>query len=316
MQRGSNSFVLTAVDTAGNESQSTLTVELDDQPPAVEIRDGAAPLADGLVTRLAVTLVVTVNDATPSTLELELDGAPFVSGGVVDAEGSHHVVARAVDRAGNAVEAARHFSIDRTPPLFVSLRPPFGSFVSDTTVVLEGEVDGAAAVTVDGTPVPLSAGIFRSLPLVMGPGETTFQLVALDSAGNRVELAHTLQRDATAPELVILEPPANAVLRTATVVVRGTVRDSGSIQVRVNAVVANVQGDAFTSNPVALVEGENQLVVEAIDAGGNRVEQRRIAREVAASRAGRDLDVLDELGEQLAALGVNDRLLVLGGCPF
>jgi hypothetical protein len=35
-----------------------------------------------------------------------------------------------------------------------------------------------------------------------------------------------------------------------------------------------------------------------------------------AAHARRDLDVLDQLGEHLAALGVDDGLLVLGGRPF
>ena len=46
------------------------------------------------------------------------------------------------------------------------------------------------------------------------------------------------------------------------------------------------------------------------------VEQRRVAVRVAAADARRDLDVLDQLGEQLAALGVDHGLLVLGGRPF
>ena len=41
-----------------------------------------------------------------------------------------------------------------------------------------------------------------------------------------------------------------------------------------------------------------------------------ILRQVAAAGPRRHLDVLDELGEELAALGVDRRLLVLRGCPF
>ena len=46
------------------------------------------------------------------------------------------------------------------------------------------------------------------------------------------------------------------------------------------------------------------------------VVERRVAGRVAAAHPGGDLDVLDQLGEHLAALGVDDRLLVLGGRPF
>ena len=46
------------------------------------------------------------------------------------------------------------------------------------------------------------------------------------------------------------------------------------------------------------------------------VVQRRVAVEVAAARPRRDLDVLDQLGEHLAALGVDDGLLVLRRRPL
>src|ERR1700677_1210710 len=42
-----------------------------------------------------------------------------------------------------------------------------------------------------------------------------------------------------------------------------------------------------------------------------RIEQCRVACRVPAAGAGGDLDVLDQLGEQLAALGVDHRFLVL-----
>src|SRR6202008_2466894 len=48
----------------------------------------------------------------------------------------------------------------------------------------------------------------------------------------------------------------------------------------------------------------------------DRVVQRRVARRVSAAGTRGDLDVLDQLGEKLAALGVDHRLLVLGGGPL
>ena len=48
----------------------------------------------------------------------------------------------------------------------------------------------------------------------------------------------------------------------------------------------------------------------------DRVVERRVAGRVTAAHPGRDLDVLDQLGEHLAAPGVDDRLLVLGGRPL
>ena len=49
---------------------------------------------------------------------------------------------------------------------------------------------------------------------------------------------------------------------------------------------------------------------------GDRVGEGRVAGHVTAAGAGRDLDVLDQLGEQLAAPGIDDGLLVLRRRPF
>ena len=46
------------------------------------------------------------------------------------------------------------------------------------------------------------------------------------------------------------------------------------------------------------------------------VVEGRVAGGVAAALLRRDLDVLDQLGEELAALGVDRGLLVLGRCPL
>src|SRR3712207_7359567 len=46
------------------------------------------------------------------------------------------------------------------------------------------------------------------------------------------------------------------------------------------------------------------------------VVQRRVAGRVAATGTRRDLDILDQLREHLAALGVDDGLLVLGRRPL
>src|SRR5699024_6239431 len=46
------------------------------------------------------------------------------------------------------------------------------------------------------------------------------------------------------------------------------------------------------------------------------VVERGVGARVPTPGPGGDLDVLDELGEELAALGVDRRLLVLRGCPL
>ena len=82
-------------------------------------------------------------------------------------------------------------------------------------------------------------------------------------------------------------------------------------------------------NDGLVVDRDTELARATLDRGvdvriGNRgllgllngVNERRVAREVGAAHLGRDLDVLDQLGEGLRATLVLDRLLMLGSRPF
>jgi hypothetical protein len=60
------------------------------------------------------------------------------------------------------------------------------------------------------------------------------------------------------------------------------------------------------------VVGGNRVLLRLLD----RVEERRIAVGVRSTVASGNLDVLDQLGEELAALGIDGRLLVFSRCPF
>src|SRR4051794_28843943 len=70
--------------------------------------------------------------------------------------------------------------------------------------------------------------------------------------------------------------------------------------------------------PAAAADGPVDVVVRDRALLGllDGVVQCRVARRVAATGARGDLDVLDQLGEHLAAPGVDHRLLVLGGGPL
>src|SRR5680860_1584019 len=68
----------------------------------------------------------------------------------------------------------------------------------------------------------------------------------------------------------------------------------------------------------ATLDGVVDVVVGDAELLGplDRIEQGRVAGDVAAPRAGSHLDVLDHLGEKLASLGVDHALLVLGRRPL
>src|ERR1700730_11327857 len=74
---------------------------------------------------------------------------------------------------------------------------------------------------------------------------------------------------------------------------------------------AGFEPGAAADRPVDVVAGDRVLPRLL-----HRVVERGIPAQVGATGPGRDLHVLDQLGEQLAAPGIDDRLLVLGRSPL
>src|SRR5699024_12702412 len=60
------------------------------------------------------------------------------------------------------------------------------------------------------------------------------------------------------------------------------------------------------------VVGRNGVLLRLLD----RVEERRVAVGVRSTVASGNLDVLDQLGKELAALGIDGSFLVFSRCPF
>ncbi|MCP4203906.1 MAG: hypothetical protein GY769_18470 [bacterium] len=266
---GSNTLTAVATDTVGNAGQDDKTVILDTIPPVITVLDQGAPLADGLLTNQAVVPVIEVEDATEVTTDVLLDGQPFVSGTPMTAEGVYTLAITAVDQGGNAAALALGFEIDLTPPEFLDVRPPDGTILGVTEVILEGEVRGASELTVDGIPASLVGESFTAGPFTITGTERTFLLEATDAAGNSAQLSHRLEVDTQPPELTITAPADGAILAVATVDVTGTAIDPNLAEVLVNGLPATVAGIDYVRTALALAEGLNTIVVNATDTIGN-----------------------------------------------
>src|SRR5205823_1457718 len=92
---------------------------------------------------------------------------------------------------------------------------------------------------------------------------------------------------------------------------RHAVRAVSLVRHRLPVGTAGLLAGAALDRPVDVVVGY-RVLLGLLD----RVVQGRVAGRVAAADTGGHLDVLDQAGEELAALGVDDRLLVLGSRPL
>jgi RHS repeat-associated protein len=269
---GGNAITVRATDSVGNAAEVALEVILDTEPPVVRILESGAPLADGALFDRPVTPVIETEDATAVTVEATLDGAPFVSGSTVAADGEHLLAVIATDAGGSSTALSVRFRIDTTPPQFVSTQPEPGALVATSELTITGVVTGATSVTVDGSAATLAGDAFSAGPFALSDGPRTFQLAAADEAGNSATLALAIERDGTAPTLAVTAPAPGTVVAAATIDVAGTVADPHLDEVRVAGIPAVVSGGQFTAAGVPLAEGGNDLVVVARDTLGNSVE--------------------------------------------
>jgi hypothetical protein len=112
---GLHALSVSATDCAGNASSYSASFTIDLTPPVISITG----VENGSVYPTPVTPVVTVTDVNLDQTTIELDGAAFVSGTTVTAQGAHLLWVRATDKAGNESEKTVTFEIHhQTRPSF------------------------------------------------------------------------------------------------------------------------------------------------------------------------------------------------------
>ena len=269
-------FTAQALDRASRRGLATRAVTVDTVPPEISIRNAAtsAPIAPDEFFNAAVTLAVSVTDATtPSltTYRATLDGGAF-AGGVVAGEGAHRVEVTATDGAGNSAAASAAFSIDTVAPVFSALAPPQRSVIATSPVTLSGQVSAdTESVTVGGRPATYAGGSFSltGVPLAEGPND--LEIVARDRAGNRGTETLRLVLDTTKPVVAISSPAPGVLVDGLAVDFRGTASDPNLESVTVEGAAASVESDGrFVRAGVALLEGPNTLTATARDQAGNQ----------------------------------------------
>ncbi len=303
---GANEIVVEAFDTVGNApGKASVTVTLDSQAPVLAFRESGLPLADGALFNRAVSPVVVATDATQVILSVTLNGTPFTSGTPVADEGSYTLAATAVDEGGNTANLAASFVIDTTAPNFVTVLPPDNTLIATSEIALSGEVAGAQAVTVDGLPCTLASDLFVCPSFPLGDGERIFTLVARDAAGNGTPRQHRIRRDGTGPAVAIAIPAEGAYLASADVAVSGTAVDPHLAEVRVNGILANLVGDAWSAGPISFAEGAATIEVTARDTVDNATV---VSRGVTIDTLAPEVELL-ESGVPLAADALFNRAI-------
>ncbi|MCP5049017.1 MAG: hypothetical protein GY940_17740, partial [bacterium] len=272
LSEGSNPFEIIFQDKAGNKKSKAFTLTLDTASPVVKIDS----LADGDYTNQDTAPVTgTVTDASPIT-SVMVNGNPVTLQGnsfstqVTLQENTNTITVTATDQANNPGSASVSVTLDTASPTIEILKP-LGDFVNTRTVVVQGQVQDSSAVTlkVNGNDVTLQGNNFETT-LQLGEGPAAIFLQASDAALNTSETTIDITIDLTVPQIQILQPGNNTIIKELPINISGNVSDTNLLKVLLNnSIEGPITGNTFTFENMNLEEGVNQLAVKAMDKAGN-----------------------------------------------
>ncbi|MEE9593043.1 MAG: Ig-like domain-containing protein, partial [Thermoplasmata archaeon] len=179
---GANAIVVIATDPMGNSATLTRIVTLDTSAPVISQVTSTA----GLLTNQGST---TIRGAVDEAASVTVGGVPTIvrPDGTFElsmtlAEGSNAISIVATDLAGNQATQTLTVIRDAVQPVLALEALP--SETSSATITVSGTVEsGINFVTVNGQPVPVSAGAF-STDVALSFGSNEIFVEATDAAGN------------------------------------------------------------------------------------------------------------------------------------
>ncbi|HEX2203192.1 MAG TPA: hypothetical protein VHG91_07830, partial [Longimicrobium sp.] len=202
---GENTIRFTAVDAAGNRTDSVRVVVRDTEAPVVTLESPA----DGFVTKLpGVTVRGTVRDggavtASVNGVPVTPDAAGAFAVDVPLSEGLNYIALTATDAAGNATSVARQVTLDTQAPAIVLAEPAEGAETDADTVAVRGSVSDVTPVRVeiDGAEVQVTpTGTFGGA-VALQVGQNTITVTATDAAGNTATATRSVTRRQAGPRL-------------------------------------------------------------------------------------------------------------------
>ncbi|MBT5605048.1 MAG: hypothetical protein HN742_34390 [Lentisphaerae bacterium] len=267
---GTHTVTFRSMDNAGNmEPDQNLTVRIDTTAPTIghDAPDAAAWQSD------PVTITATAADTASglATLVYALDGgaeSAITEPITVTGAGTHELLLRATDTAGNTSTTTTTLRIDASPPTTTVTGAPASEWTNgDVTLTLAAEDVGSG---VDQTSWTLNGvtTVGSSIQLT-DEGTHTITFRSMDNAGNvEPDQGLTVRIDTTAPTIGHDAPDA-ATWQSDPVTVTATGADSAS---GLAALVYALDGGAESAitEPITVTgAGTHELLLRATDTAGN-----------------------------------------------
>ena len=265
LAEGTHTVVAQATDTWNNTGNSTsITFTVDNTAPVIAIQ-GAA---DGGLYNSTIVPVITVTESNPASVVQTLNGAPYVSGTPISANGKYQLVVTAIDKAGNGSVRSIQFTIDTIAPQVAITGVQDGGLYNTDVVPVITVTDILPVTNV----ITLNGQPFVSGTTVSPSNTYVLSVTATDTANNHTTVTLHFTIDKVAPVVTITKPTNGATLTGRTTDVQGTTKPLATVFLTVGTYQVNLAADAqgaFTFSQVPLASGANNIVAYAKDKAGN-----------------------------------------------
>lgn len=319
---GNHTLLATAVDLFDRSRSVAIEINVDSIPPVLDVR---SPTTPSLINGDTVEVMGVAEDLH-SLVSLEINGSSVTldefgefRAEVPLADGLSTVSVVATDQAGNTT--VRDLELTRWDLPEVAITSPMDlSSVAVALTDVEGVVSAGSTVEVNGIAATVNGTSFLAANVPLSEGGTLVTAVATDADGHQSTDTINVVRDLTPPRLTIYRPIDGATVYGPEVVVAGLINDlvpgtvnAEEVTVSVDGVPAQVVNRSFAL-PVTLTPGVHELLIEAVDAGGNGSRQTvevtyevpTVAHLQLISGDGQGAAMGDELARPLVARAVDE----------
>ncbi len=270
---GSHTITATAADAAGNTSSASgsKVIVVDTTAPTVSI---TAPVDGSITSDDTPTLSFTVTETNAGTTECSIDGgafAPCSSGSPTTAlgDGSHTIVVRHTDLAGNVGSASTTFTVDTGAPAAPTITSgPTGTVTSDSAAfTFTGESGGSYECYID-SPVAWTACTSPESYSSLGDGPHTFHVRQIDDAGNvGPEATQDWAVDTTGPPAPSVSGPIGTVGSTSATITFSDTESPVTFMCSLDGGTATLCTSPESLS--GLADGPHSYEVYAVDQFGN-----------------------------------------------
>jgi hypothetical protein len=289
---GINTVIIEVDDWAGNRATVRLYIYRDSFPPPLyvhspldnEMTNNATVVVAGL-TEPYVRVDVVVH-ASAGTREYDLtsrtDGTFQID--VRLFEGIQEVLVTSTDWIGNANVTDLTLVLDTTPPHFEVLSPKDDpTYTNHPTLPIVGQMicECIARLHVNGVFLEEIGGMFK-IHVPLKEGENIISIRAVDNVGNYHEVVLTVYLDIVPPGLTVTEPSVDPLYTNDTRIhLAGTATGSAGVTIEIDyrdydAVRTSgtwEDGEWGFDLDLQPVDGEQTVVVRAVDDAGNEVNR-------------------------------------------